>query len=186
MNSFVLFLCDTEEIVTIVNSFASKVSFGHDLFPMCVLKKCIYNLAELLCALLNCSFRSGIFPDQLKIAKVCPVFKGGASNEFSNFRPISVLPSFSKIFEKVVFNRLNIYISNNNILSPDQYGFRYKFSTYMALLNLHDKVKDCIDKKRIGVGIFIDLSKAFDTINHHILLKNLEYYGVCSITLNWF
>jgi len=129
----------------------------------------------------------------LKIAKVCPIFKGGASNEFSNYRPISVLPSFSKIFEKAVFNRLNSYISTNNILSHMvfvqygyQYGFRSKFSTYMSLLDLNDKVTDSIDKKKIVVGIFIDLSKAFDTINHNILLKKLEHYGVRGNSLSWF
>ena len=161
--------------MSIVNSFTGKISFGHDSIPMCVIKKCIHNLAQPLCALINCSFRSCIFPDQLKVAKVCPIFKGGASNDFANYRPISVLPSFSKIFEKAVFNRLSKYISVNDILTPHQYGVRKTFSTYNALLDLHDKITDSIDIKKIGVGYFLIFPR------RSILLIMIYYWGSWSI-----
>ena len=120
----------------------------------------------------------GIFPDKLKTAKVCPVYKSGSKTEFTNYRPISILPSFSKILEKVISNRLISYMEKYNILSCSQYGFRKNHSTYMALMSLYDKVSEAIDKNEFCVGIFIDLSKAFDTLHHSILLKKLEFYGI--------
>jgi hypothetical protein len=117
---------------------------------------------------------------------VCPVFKSGSDNLFSNYRPISVLPSFSKIIEKAAYNRLENYINSHNILSSCQYGFRAKHSTFMALMNMYDKITKSIDCKEFSIGVFIDLSKAFDTINHKILFRKLEHYGVRGVTLQWF
>jgi len=95
-----MFLTDSYEITNIVSSLKNKTSSGFDDIPVTVVRKCIATIAEPIVALINCSFRTGRFPDQLKIAKVYPVFKDGAENEFGNYRPISVLPSFSKNFEK--------------------------------------------------------------------------------------
>lgn len=186
MNSFALYYTDIEEIVSIVNKFGNKSSFGVDNVPIDVMKSCIACIAKPLCALVNCSFRTGIFPDPLKIAKVCPVFKNGSENNFSDYRPISVLPSFSKIFEKVAFNRLEKFVTSCCILSNCQYGFRQKHSTYMALLDMYNKVSESIDDNKFTIGIFIDLAKAFDTINHNILCKKLEIYGIRGIALHWF
>ena len=117
----------------------------------------------------------------MKIAKVCPILKSGPSNEFSDYRLISVLPSFSKIFEKIITKRLLSFIELHDILSSSQYGFRKKHSTYMAIMNFYDKVTEAIDKSEFCLGIFIDLSKAFDTLNHDVLLKKLEMYGIRGI-----
>ena len=125
-----------------------------------------------------------MFPDNLKIAKVCPIFKAGEKADVSNYRPISILPSFSKIFEKIIYFRLISFINKHNILSSSQFGFRKNHSTFMPLLKLHDKVTDALEKNNYCVGIFIDLSKAFDTIKHDILLKKLEYYGIRGLPLN--
>ena len=111
------------------------------------------------------------FPKKMKIAKVCPILKSGPNNEFSNYRPISVLPSFSKIYEKIIAKRLLSFIERHDIFSPAQYGFRKKHSTYMAVMKLHDKVTEAIDKNEFRLGIFTDHSKAFDTLDHDILLK---------------
>jgi len=115
-----------------------------------------------------------------------PIFKGGASNLFTNYRPISFLPCFSIFFEKAAYTRLESYITANNIWCKNQYGFRPKFSNYMALLEMHNKITDSIDKKRYTVGIFIDLSKAFDSLDHSILLAKLEHYGIRGVSLCWF
>jgi len=128
---------------------------------------------------------NGIFPDKMKRQnsrqKVCPILKSGPSNEFSDYRLISVLPSFSKIFEKIITKRLLSFIELHDILSSSQYGFRKKHSTYMAIMNFYDKVTEAIDKSEFCLGIFIDLSKAFDTLNHDVLLKKLEMYGIRGI-----
>ena len=128
--------------------------------------------------ILNKCFEQGIFPDQLKIARVCPIFKSGLVTDISNYRPISILNSFSKIFEKAIYNRLVTYIEKYNVISQCQFGFRKNYSTSMALLNLYDYISKAIDKGQYCMGVFIDLSKAFDTINHNILLEKLNIYGI--------
>ena len=112
---------------------------------------------------------------------MCPIYKSGAKNEFINYGPISILPSFSKIYEKIISNRILSYVEKYGILAKSQFGFRKKHSTYMAMMQLYDKVSEAIDKNEFCVGIFIDLSKAFDTINHDILLQKLYTYGIRGI-----
>ena len=138
LNSFVFFPTNANEVINIVSNFKNKDSFGYDNIPVSILKSSIYCIAEPISAIINSSMSTGVFPDALKIAKVCPVFKNGEKSDFQNYRPISVLPSFSKIFEKVVNNRLLSYLDANNILCRNQYGFRKKHSTYMALMDMYD------------------------------------------------
>ena len=119
---------------------------------------------------------SGIFPDNLKIAKISPIFKKGDHHQIENYRPISLLLTISKIFEKVVFIQLYDFFSENNFLLvyPSQYGFREKHSTEPAALETVDILPNKLDNKQTPAAIFIDLSKAFDTIDHHILLNKLR------------
>ena len=128
----------------------------------------------------------GIFPDNLKIAKIIPVFKAGDSYSVTNYRPISILTIFSKIFEKVISSRLENYLEKNNILHENQFGFRRKMSTCTALLQLVDKISTSIDKRKTTIGVFIDLAKAFDTVDHQILKKKLQFYGIRGIALDLF
>ena len=186
MNSFAFFPTNASEVTNIVLNFKNKLSFGFDNIPVSILKCSMFSIAEPLAAVINDSLSSGIFPDQLKIAKVCPIFKSGDKSDFQNYRPISVLPSFSKVFVKVVHSRLLSSLQSNNVLCRNQFGFRKNHSTYMALIELYDKVSLAIDNNEFSIGIFIDLSKAFDTLDHRILLKKLEHYGIRGMALKWF
>ena len=185
-NSFALTPTDLEEVTRITTSLQNKNSYGHDGIPINIVKASIVNICKPLSAIINSSMSEGCFPDLLKIARVCPIFKAGDKSDVANYHPISILTSFSKIFEKVMYNRLISYLDYNKILHPAQYGFRKNHSTYMALLDLYNRITTATDNNEYAIGIFVDLSKAFDTINHDILLRKLWHYGIRGITLDWF
>ena len=139
-----------------------------------------------LAVLINESFLTGTFPEKLKIAKVIPIFIKGLATSKSNYRPISLLSVFSKIFEKLMHKRLSQFLEICEVLFCMQFGFRTGHSTDHALISLTETIKSSLDKNRFGCGIFIDLQKAFDTVNHDILLKKLEHYGIRGTALSWF
>ena len=109
----------------------------------------------------------------MKIVKIIPMYKSEDRYSIDNYRPISILPFFSNIFERLMYNRLLDDVKINNVLSPNQFDFREKHSTYTALLKLIDEISEEIDNKNVSVDVFIDLLKAFDTINHDILIKKI-------------
>ena len=115
-----------------------------------------------------------------------PIHKGGPADELNNYRPISLLSVFDKIFEKLMHKRLYNFLESQNILFDNQFGFRKNNSTSYALIQITERIKETIDKKKYGCGIFIDLRKAFDTVNHEILLNKLDHYGIRGTALHWF
>ena len=129
---------------------------------------------------------NGVFPDSLKIAKIVPIHKKGDSRIPSNYRPISILPYLSKIFEKVIFFRLVRHLTTNNVITPFQFGFCKNISTFDALVNITEMMYDSLNNKKTCINVLIDFSKAFDTVNHDILLRKLNRYGVCGAALTWF
>ena len=122
---------------------------------------------------------------KLIIAKVIPLHKKNDKALLDNYRSISVLPSFSKVFERIVFNQVYEYLSINGILYKSQYGFRKSHSTEMTAIELTDTILQNLDTAKIPISIFVDLSKAFDTLNHAILFNKLELYGIKQTPLNW-
>src|SRR6218665_2915331 len=140
----------------------------------------LHRIATTLSIIINCSLNTGIVPDAIKIAKIVPILKKGEKNDVSNYRPISILPYFSKFYVKLMYKRLSDYVKIS------QHGFQQGHSTYMALINMQDRITKAIDNNEYSVGVFFDLAKSFDAVNHKILLDKLEHYGVRGIQLKWF
>ncbi len=174
-----------QEILDIINALENK-STGPASIPLRLLKVVANIIVVPLCRIINLSFINGVFPDVLKVAKVIPLHKGGSTLECNNFRPISLLSIFDKIIEKLMHKRLYDFLEEHDILYNHQFGFRKFHSTAYSLIEITEKIKDSIDNGKYGCGIFIDLKKAFDTVNHSILLTKLEHYGIRGNILKWF
>ena len=166
-------------VMDIINRLKNKSSYGHDTISNKLIKRAKEILVKPLVLLVNQMLTSGFFPNELKISKVKPLFKSGDTSLFSNYRPISLLPSISKIFEYVIFFQLMEYFTINNLFCMQQFGFRPGHSTELAALRLINHIIKQMDNMKVPINIYIDLSKAFDTLDHSILLSKLDYYGIC-------
>ena len=153
------------KFIKITKNLKASNSSGIDNISTKLLKMIINEISPVLSHIFNRSLLSGIVPSQLKIAKVNPIFKSDYNQVFSNYRPIYILPSISKI-KKKMYIRLFGFVTKNEIFSPHQYGFRPNRSTYMAINYLYCKITDELDNKQHSFGISLDLSEAFDTLNH--------------------
>ena len=174
------------EISDIISLLKSGKSLGPNSIPMKILKSLSPVISSQLSQIINESFQSGLFPDKMKLAKVIPFFKKGCVLTASNYRPISLLSVFSKITEKAMHERLYKFLEKHETSYSLQFGFRANHSITYALVSLTEAIKNSLDNKKFGCGIFIDLQKAFDTVNHEILLTKLEHYGIRGTVLDWF
>ena len=174
-SSIYLSYCSPEEIDKIINELKNGKSSD---IPIHVIKQSSRVISPVLCVLYNRCMRDGIFPDELKIGKISPIYKKDNKELLENYRPVSTLAIFGKIFEKVIYNRLYDFIISQGIMYENQYGFRKNHSTNHALNYSVNYIESCLKNKKHVLGIFIDLSKAFDTISHDKLLYKLGNYGI--------
>ena len=154
--------------------------------PYYLIKIASEELAEPMTYIINNSINKGTVPDLLKISCITPIFKNGNKTDPANYRPISILPSFNKILERVIYDQLITFLDDHKILNNFQFGFRKKHSTEQAILEITDKLRKSIDSNEITCGLFLDFSKAFDTVDHQILLKKLYQYGIQGRAHAWF
>jgi len=163
-----------------------KSSCGFDGISSKLLKFSIDALVEPLVIIINQTLLTGTFPDKLKIAKVNPIYKKDDNTQFNNYRPISLLPAISKIFERIIYNQTYDFFLKEKLFYKNQYGFRTEHSTELAALEIVDRLMNRMDNNQTPVNIYLDLSKAFDTIDHNILTNKLEYYGITDNSLKLF
>ena len=178
---------DSEKINKIISELQSKDSEGIDGISTNFLKKISNEVSKPLSYIINQSIYSGIFPSRLKIARVIPLFKNkDKDTNFENYRPISLLTAISKVFEKTVYLQVVHYLNVNGLFYPNQYGFRKGHSTEYATIELIDRITQNVSENKTPFAIFLDLSKAFDTLDHEILLTKLDHYGIKDNKLLWF
>jgi len=184
-SSFVLLEVTDFEVFDVLNSFSKVNSFDFDGICLKFLKLIASNNIDFLCHFINASFFDGVFPNSLKQATVTPIYKSGDKNILSNYRPISILPSFSKIIEKIISKRMFKFLYHTNFFSTNQYGFLEGRSTEMVLLEFSKFIYNSIDNNQHTVAIFLDIKKAFDNVNHSLLIFKLENAGFRGPILKW-
>ena len=175
-----------DSVQKIITTLHTKNSSGHDGISTKLLKEIKSEIVKPMTLLINQCLNTGIFPDKLKLAKVIPLHKKDSQTDITNYRPISLLPSISKIIEQVVFKQLANHFTSHNLFHNNQYGFRAKHSTELATLHLVDNMVQNMDSGLIPLNIYLDLSKAFDTLDHEILIDKLKYYGILDTELLFF
>lgn len=176
---------DCQEIVKIIQLLNSTKSTGYDDIQTHILKRSKLQIAPVLSYLINMSLESGCFPEPLKVTLIKPLHKKGCKTTLGNYRPISLIPVLSKIFEKVMLKRLTEFLDRHNIIKPEQYGFRKGKSTCSAAFCLINNIMNFMDKSKSVTAVFFDMTKAFDFVSHIKLLAKCEAYGLRGVANKW-
>ena len=179
------FLTHFDQVLRLCREINTMKSSGFKDIAAKIFKDAFMVLVPQLVYMFNLSLSTGIFPDGWKRATIIPLYKGGTKTEVSNYRPVSLLPLPGKLLEKIVHACLTHFLDENKIISDKQGGFRKGFSTSTSIANLTDDLLTGINRGEIALAAFMDLRKAFDTVDHSILLNKLKCYGVCDNNLNW-
>ena len=186
LNSFFSTPVESDEVLGMIKKLSTNKSCGPNSIPSKILQNHSDILVDPIKMLLNRSLIEGNFPKMLKKADVCPIYKKNDKTKCENYRPISLLSNLSKIYERTMHTRIYNFLETSNALYKFQFGFRKKYSTNHALLSIVEEIRESLDNKTFACGVFIDLEKAFDTVNHSILLGKLEHYGIRGIANDWF
>ena len=184
-NSIYIDTVTNYELEKLIDGLKNGKACGDDGIGAQLIKENKQFLLHPLTYIFNLSLTTGIVPDKLKIAKVIPLFKSGEANSPSNYRPISLLSIFNKLLEKIIYKRLYSFFQKENILYKYQFGFREKHGTCLAVLETMDMCYKNLDNNKYVIGLFLDLKKAFDTVNHEILLHKLYNYGIRGVMYDW-
>ena len=182
-----LFLAPTsvEEIHYLIKSLPNKTSSGHDSISNNLMKKISPSILEPLAIIFNKSLETGVFPEEMKMADVVPLYKSKSEYECTNYRPISLLLTISKLLEKLMYKRTYYFLEQTDQLYQSQYGFRKSHSCETAIMELASSIIKGKDDGFYTLALFIDLSKAFDTVDHNILLDKLDKYGIRGVAKEW-
>lgn len=186
MSSFVFYEVTDIDIFDALKSFTKHNSFDYDGISVKYLKLIASNNIDFFVNFINSSFLTCDFPTSLKRATVSPIYKSGDKNNLLNYRPISILPSLSKLIEKIIVKKMYKFLSHTNFFASNQYGFIPGRSTEMVLLEFSKFILNSVDNSKITVAIFLDIKKAFDNVNHSLLIYKLEKVGFRGNILNWF
>lgn len=173
------------DTLKLISEIKPSKSAGWDGIPPFLLKACANIIAEPLTHVINMSLQTGSFPDSLKHSSITPIFKKGNPTDIENYRPISILPAFSKVFEKAALKPLESFFENNRLLYNFQFGFRKNKNVQSALYTFVNEISSAVDESQSAVAVFCDLSKAFDCVNHKLLIHKLLKYGIKGKVLNW-
>ena len=176
--------CSSIEVQRIISSLDSNKASGLDQISVKIIKAISSYVSGPISDIFNASLLQGKYPDSLKVGKITPIHKKGDHSNINNYRPVTVLSVISKILERLMFNRLYSYLESNNLLHESQFGFRTGKSTQQAIIKFLSKIYHSLDQNEIPLGILYDLSRAFDSICHPLLLEKLKSYGVTCI--DWF
>ena len=170
--------CTDTEVLTIIKCMNISKACGPNSIPTNLLNEFLESLIGPLKSIINMSLIEGVFPNINKEADVRPSYKIGDRTRCENYRPISLLSNVSKKFERIMYSRLEDFLKSTDVLYKFQFGFRKQYFTNHALLSIVEKIRSALDKNMYSCGVFIDLEKAFDTVNHRILLSKLYHYGI--------
>ena len=178
MYNFTFELFKEETTMEIHNNLKPKPSCGYDGISTKLLKKCKLDICKSLTLIINQMLSTGVFPDCLKVAKVIPLYKKDDKALLDKYRPISILPSISKIFERNILYQINDHFTSHDLYYNGQYGFREKHSTQLAAPELIDRITHELDLGNTPINIYIAFAKAFDTLDHNILISKLQHCGM--------
>lgn len=184
-NSMFLTPMSENEIGQHILSLNNTNSEGYDELNTKIIKECAHELTKVLTYLINLSFSRGVFPSALKLSVVKPLFKKGERDDMNNYRPITLIPILSKIYEKCMYHRLMSYCEKFNIIKKEQFGFQKRKSTTLAIFSLLKTILNGINNNQLVTGLFFDLSKAFDLVSHVSLLQKLEALGIRGLPHQW-